>query len=179
MCNESAPIATVGVACKVNLWSDDLGPLVGLNKRGGWLSGNWRLNQTMRRVGKVTPYSPPSRTLKPGWIGGPTNWICHVGGWNLQPSQGWKTHRNSPGRSGPPSPFQRSEAGSSWGKAILHSLPISASPRVCSFQMNCLIRMCDSSLFSYLWLMTKDYSIGWRDQTCQRTQISDPWWEVS
>ena len=33
---------------------------------------------------------------KPGWIGRPTNWICHVGGQNLQPSQGWKTHGNSP-----------------------------------------------------------------------------------
>ena len=38
--------------------------------------------------------------LKPGWIGRPTNWICPVGGWNLLPSQGWKTHGNLPGRSG-------------------------------------------------------------------------------
>ena len=91
---------------------------------------------------------PPSRTLKPSCFGGPTNWICHVGGQKLQPSQGWKIHRNSPGRSGPPSWFQRSEAGSSWGKVILHPLPLSASPRVCSSQMNCHIRMCDSSLFS-------------------------------
>ena len=47
-----------------------------------------RLNQTLRRVGKVIPQSPPSRILKPGWIGRPTNWIFHVGGQNLQPSQG-------------------------------------------------------------------------------------------
>ena len=39
-------------------------------------------------------------------------------------------------------------------------LPLIASPRACSFQMNCLIRMCDNSLFSQLWLMPKDYSIG-------------------
>ena len=94
------------------------------------------------------PQSPPSRILKPGWIGGLTNWICHVGGWNLQSSQGWKIQGNLPGRSGPPSGFQRSEAGSSQGRIILHSLPLSALPSMCSSQMNCLIRMCDSSLFS-------------------------------
>ena len=85
--------------------------------------------------------------LKPVWISRPANWICHVGGWNVQPSQWWKTHGNLPGRSRPPSQFPRSEAGSSWGKIILHPLPLSASPRLCSSQMNYLIRMCDNSLF--------------------------------
>ena len=94
------------------------------------------MNQTPKRVGKVTPQSPPLWMLKLGWIGGPANWICHVDGQNLQPSQGWKTHRNSPGRSWPPSQFQRSEAGSSQGKIIPHPLPLSASPRMCSSQMN-------------------------------------------
>ena len=97
---------------------------------------------------KSYPQSPPSRILRPGWIGRLANCICHVGGWNLQPSQGWKTLRNSVRRSRPPSQFQRSEAGSYWGKIILHPLPLSASPRTCSSWMNCLIRMCNSSLFS-------------------------------
>ena len=97
--------------------------------------------------------------MKPGWIGGPTNWICHVGGQNLQPSKGWNTHGNSPRRSRPPSWFQRSGAGSSLGKIILHPLPLSASPGTCSSQMNCLIRMCDNSLSSQLLLMPKSYSI--------------------
>ena len=60
MHHEPTPIAVVGVTCKVVLWTDDQGPLVGLNKRGGWPSRNWRLNQTPKRVGKVTPQSPPS-----------------------------------------------------------------------------------------------------------------------
>ena len=51
------------------------------------------------------PQSHPSRILKPGWTGRLTNWIHHVGGWNLQPSQGWKTHGNLPRRSGPSSQF--------------------------------------------------------------------------
>ena len=148
MWNEPAPTASLGVPCKVFLWTVDWGPLVGLNKRGRWPYRNWSLNQTLRRVGKVIPQTPPSRILKPGWIGRPVNWICHVGGWNLQPSQGWKTHRNSSGRSEPPSQFQRSEAGSSQGKTLPHPLPLSASPGVCSSQMNCLVRMCNSSLFS-------------------------------
>ena len=72
------------------------------------------------------------------------------------------THSHSHSRSHPSHPrggrametcledlgLQRSEAGSSWGKIILHPLPLSASPRTCSSQMNCLIRMCNNSLFS-------------------------------
>ena len=66
--------------------------------------------------------------LKPDWTGRHSNWICHVGGQNFQPSQGWKTHGNLPRRSGPPSQFQKSEAESSWGKIIPHPLPPSTSP---------------------------------------------------
>ena len=120
MYNKPAPVATAGVTCKVIPWTGDWGPQVGVDQRGGWPSGNQRLNQTPKSVRKVTPQSPPSWMLKPGCIGGPTNWICPVGGWNLQPSQGWKTHGNLPRRSGPPSQFQRSEAGSSQGNIILH-----------------------------------------------------------
>ena len=35
MCHEPAAIAIVGVAHEVVLWTDDKGPLVGLNKGGG------------------------------------------------------------------------------------------------------------------------------------------------
>ena len=55
MCNKPALITTVGVAHKVVLWTGDWGPLVGFDQRGGWPSRNQRLNQTPRRVGKVTP----------------------------------------------------------------------------------------------------------------------------
>ena len=65
-----------------------------------------------------------------------------------KPSQGWKTHGNSPRRSGPLFWFPKSEAGSSQGKIIPHPLPLSASPRTCSSWMNYLIRMCNNSLFS-------------------------------
>ena len=99
------------------------------------------------KVGKVTLQNPPSGRLKPGWIGRPTSWICLVGGWNLLPFQGWKTHRNLLRRSGPPFQFQQSEAGSSQAKGIPHPLPLSASPRMCSSQINCPIKTCDSSLF--------------------------------
>ena len=109
------------------------------------------------------------------WLDWQAHQICHVGGQNSEPSQGWKTHRNSPGRSGPPSQFPRSEARSSQGKIILHPLPLSTSPRTCSSQMNYLIRMYDSSLFSSLSLMPKDCSIGQRNSICQRTQIPTPW----
>ena len=34
-CHEPAPIAIVGVTCKVAFWTDDQGPLVGLDKGGG------------------------------------------------------------------------------------------------------------------------------------------------
>ena len=123
--------------------------------------GPWP-TQTLK-VGKISPWSPPSGMLKPGWIGRPANWIHPVGGWNLLPSQGWKTHGNLPGRSGPPFQFHWSEAESSQAKGTLHPLPLNASPRICSSQMNCPIRMCNSSLFSQLWPMPKDYSIGQRD----------------
>ena len=45
---------------------------------------------------EITPQSPPSGTLKPGWIGEPTNWICHVGGLNLQPSWGGRPMETHP-----------------------------------------------------------------------------------
>ena len=48
----------------------------------------------MLKVGGITHQSLQSRMLKPGWIGGPTKWICHIGGWNSLPSQGWRTQRN-------------------------------------------------------------------------------------
>ena len=80
MYHKPTPVAAAGVAHEVIFWTDDRGLLVGLNKRGGLPSWNQRLKQTLRRVAKVTPQSPPSRILKPGWIGRPTNWICHVDG---------------------------------------------------------------------------------------------------
>ena len=54
----------------------------------------------------------------------------------------------APGRSGPPCQFLKSEAGSSQSKIILHPLPLSASLRMCSSQMNYLIRTCTTEAFS-------------------------------
>ena len=102
----------------------------------------------MPKVEKISPQTPPSGMLKPGWIDGPANWIHPVGGQNLLPSHGWKTHRNSPRRSKPPFQFQWSEAKSSWAKGMPHLLPLNASPGMSSSWMNCPIRTCDSSLFS-------------------------------
>ena len=139
------PIAAVGVACSLDGWPRS--PSRPWQERRVTV---WELEvePDPEESRESYPQSSPSRTLKPGWIGGPANWIHHVGGQNLQPSQGWKTHRNLPRRSRPCSQFQSSEAGSSWGKVILHPQPLSASPRVCSSWMNCVIRMCNSSLFS-------------------------------
>ena len=66
---------------------NDWGPLVGLDKRGGWPSGNWRSNPTLRKVGKVTP-EPPIKDIETWLDWQACNCLCHVGGWNLQPSQG-------------------------------------------------------------------------------------------
>ena len=44
--------------------------------------------------------------------------------------------------------FLRSKAGPSLGKIMLHPVPLNASPIMCSSQMNSLIRMCNSSLYS-------------------------------
>ena len=131
------------------------------------------------KVGGITHQSLPSRMLKPGWIGGPTKWICLIGGQNSLPSQGWSTHGNLLRKSTSPFQFQQLEARSPWVKGIQHPLPPGVSPGACFSWTNCPIRMCDSSLFSWLWLMSKDYSIGWRGLTHQLIQIFAPWQGVS
>ena len=102
----------------------------------------------MPKVGGITHQSPPSRMLKPGWIGRPTKWICLIDGQNSLPFQGWRTHRNVLGRSMPPFLFCQLEARSSQTMGILNPLPPSASPGMCFSWMNCPIRTCDSSLSS-------------------------------
>ena len=64
------------------------------------------------------------------------------------------------------------------GQGYTSPLPLSASPRMHSSQMNCLIRTCDNSLSFWLWPMLEGYCIGWKYLTCQLTQISTPWWGV-
>ena len=64
-----------------------------------------------------------------------------------------------------------SEAGSSQGKIIPHSLPLSASPGMCSSQMNYLIRMCNNNLFSYCCLCLRVAVLGGETQSTREPRF--------
>ena len=100
----------------------------------------------MPKIGEITCLSLLSRMLKPGWIGRPTQWICHFGRQNSPPSPGWKTQRDLHRKSMPPFQFQQLNARpSQWHTAT--PAP-SVSPGICFSLMTCPIRTFDSSLFS-------------------------------
>ena len=42
----------------------------------------------------ITHQSFLSGMLRHGWIGKPTSWTCHTGGWRSLPSQMWRTQRD-------------------------------------------------------------------------------------
>ena len=78
----------------------------------------------------------------------------------------------------PPFQFQWLDVRPSQAKGTLHLLPPGVSPGICFSLMICPIRMFDSSLCCWLWLMPKHCSIGQRNLDCQPNQTSALWWWV-
>ena len=101
----------------------------------------------MSKVGGITHQSPPSRMLKPGWIGRPAKWICLIGGQNLLPfwvEDPWKLAQKICAS------FSILAVRS---KVFLGQGYTAPPASMCLTwnvfsQMNCPMRMCDSSLSS-------------------------------